>query len=238
MIYIIIIIILVLFLLNWNTRRTLRDFDNSLKKININECNFRTGDILFFRNTCPLYFYGDNGINMDVAIVKNTLKSLYFYHQKYYTHVGIIIVLDEIPYLLHMTADSQYDIYTNRYVIGSISMIDLREIENYKGYAYINRYTGPDIIFTKNDLDEIYSDNMFIDGNLAVIFKNTVLGIGSYRKNYGVCCDLVKKLLYRFKLINNLYPCDLNELINFVDMCPYYDSEPVMIRTGYFIALK
>jgi len=78
------IIVVIIIILSGIKQKQINDYDAGLEKKDIDEMQFRTGDIIFFRHDCPIYFYGDNGINMDIHIVKNICKPLFHFNQKYF----------------------------------------------------------------------------------------------------------------------------------------------------------
>ena len=99
--------------------KQIHDFNKKLIIKNINEISFNTGDIVFFRHDCPLYFYGDNGINMDIHIVKNICKTIFHFVEPWFSHCGIVVVKDNIPFVLHITAEANYDNYNKKVYLQS-----------------------------------------------------------------------------------------------------------------------
>lgn len=231
---IIIFIVLILYIINVYTRYKLKQYDNSLTKRQLTECNYRTGDIVFFRNACPLYFFGENGINIDIHIVKNIAKSFYYNYQKYFSHVGVIVIINNTPYLYHLTNKHQYDLLSKKYVIGKSCLVNIYEIENYDGFAYISHYKGPNISI---DIKDIQNNTMYLHGNLFDVLKTTIFQISHYKENRGVCTDLVHRFCHKYGIDKNKNKAvDVNYLINFVNQHNYY-SDIHMIRTGYYNSL-
>ena len=99
----------------------------------------------FFRHDCPLYFYGDNGINMDTHIVKSMCKTIFHFSQPWFSHCGIVVVRNNIPFVLHLTADDNYDNYNKKSIIGSPVLTSMSELYKYKGVLYYSKYVGAPI---------------------------------------------------------------------------------------------
>lgn len=229
--------IIIIILLNRYLKLKIMPYrENKMKKLDPSEIEYNTGDVVFFQNDALLYYNGKNGYNFDVHIVKNCLKTLYYYIYPY-SHVGIIITINNVPYLLHMTADLQYDLYTKKYVMGVPVLVDMKEFSMYRGHSYIYKLKNTTKVSSDKLLNYIYSSNLKIKGNLFKILKTTVLKIGKYEKDRGTCCDLVKKALYYINECDNTTPADINDIVKILEKNKHYDA-PIMIKNGYYKATR
>ena len=233
---ILIFLIIIILLNRYLKLKILPSRENKLKKLDHNEINYETGDVVFFQNDALLYYNGQNGYNYDVHIVKNCLKTLYYYIYPY-SHVGIIVKVNDIPYLLHMTADLQYDVYTKKYLIGVPVLIDMKEFSMYRGHSYIYKYKNGNQIQSNELLRYVRSNDLKIKGNLFKILSTTIFKFGKYEKNYGTCCDLVKRVLYYINECDNTSPADINDIVKILEKNKHYNT-PIMIKNGYYKATR
>jgi hypothetical protein len=233
--YIILILILIIVLLTQTRWESINNYEKNMELKEISDVDFNTGDIILYRHDTPLLFYGENGINLDVHIVKNVLKTILHYNQKYYSHCGIVIKINKIPYILHLTADDQHDIYTNRYVIGLPSLVSIDELFRYKGIVYYSKYIGiplSDISF----LPEIFNNNIHLDGNLLNGILSNILKIKERDYNKLLCCDFVKLILFKLGICDNTKSCDLNEIAAIAHTEKY--NKQIKIKTRVFKCLR
>ena len=152
----------------------------------------RTGDIIMFRHETPLIFQGDNGYNIDVHIIKNLFKRFFALSQPYYSHAGVVVVRNGIPYVLHVTADSNFDNYRKKYVIGSPALTSMDKIEEYKGFVFHYPYLGKDIDFECN-MKKIYNNNIVLNGNWFIVALSYSTG-RRISKKY-LCTEFVAHIL-------------------------------------------
>lgn len=232
-IILIILIILILLVLNRIIKTSNKNWDNNLKSVEIKNTNFRTGDVVFFRHDCPIYFYGDNGINMDVHIIKNILKTFVSFNQKYYSHAGIIVVIDNTPYVYHLTAHHHFDVFSGKFIVGTPVLVKLSEIELYPGFLYHYRYIGPRIQFDIDMIEHINSQNIKLCGNIFKVVLVTILKIGKYNNNEMICTDFVKYMMNYMGIINtDDKPCDLEYIRKIVENNAKYNNVPIKLETG------
>jgi hypothetical protein len=234
--YVIIIVIIIL-LLNVLKTHAVSNYDHSLIKKNIDDIHFNTGDIIFFRHDCPLYFYGNNGINMDIHIFKNACKTLFYYNQSYFSHCGIVIIRNNIPYILHLTADDNYDNYTKKCTIGTPVLSSMNDVYKYKGFLYYNKYVGPRINNIELILTKIYNTPIYLDGNIFNALMVNLMGIGNHKQQYMVCCDFVLFVMNILNIVNTFKYCDLNYISNICKTNNHYISKQILIKTQLYKCL-
>lgn len=233
-----IIIILIIFLLSLIKNSQIYEFNKLLTKKNINDINYNTGDIIFFRHDCPLYFYGDNGINMDIHIFKNMCKTLFHFIQPWFSHCGIVVIRNNTPYVLHITADDNYDNYTGNNTIGTPTLTSLCDLYKYKGMLYHNSYIGPPIKNIESILEEIYSENIKLDGNILNAFIVNLLGISKHKEKTMVCCDFVLYVMVKFGISDKFEYCDLNHINDICKNNKNYVTKKTIIKSRLFNCLR
>lgn len=217
--------------------------DVYLEKYDFTNIKFKTGDIIFFRHDTPIYYHGDNGINMDVHVVKNISKTIVGFSQKYYSHVGMIVVLNNKPFVYHLTSKPHIDKFSGKSIIGTPSLVEMSEIQQYDGLLYLHRYKGEPIKFDENDIAKISSMNIKLVGKIHEVVMKTFLGIGEYKDGYMTCADFTNFLLKYTKIkdedLKYKTAVDLEYIRNFVENNEkYYDSTPIMINTVLSKALR
>lgn len=231
-IVIITIVIVLVVVLNRIINHQNNTRDISLERVDLNSVSYRTGDVIFFRHDSPLYFYGNNGINTDVHVVKNISKTIAGFSQKYYSHVGIIVVINNIPYVYHLTSQPHSDALSGKSVIGIPVLVELQEIHKYPGMLYIHRYKGPELSFGTNDLKYINSKGIKLCGKFYKVVLTTILGVGSYEDNTMTCADFVNFVMVYLGIRNSSgNPVDLEYIRRFVEEDDKYDRIPVILNT-------
>jgi hypothetical protein len=233
-----IILILIILILHFIKTDQIYVFNNELIKKNINEIQYKTGDVIFFRHDSPLYFYGDNGINMDIHVVKNISKTLFHFAQPFFSHCGIVIIRDNIPFVLHLTADDNYDNYNKKSIIGCPVLTSMSELYKYKGVLYHNEYIGPPITNIESILKDIYSKDIYLDGNIFNAFMVNIMNISTHKKNSMVCCDFVVYVMEKFGIVREFKYCDLNYVHNICKTSKNYATRQTIIKTQLFKCLR
>lgn len=214
--------------------KQIHDFNKKLIIKNINEISFNTGDIVFFRHDCPLYFYGDNGINMDIHIVKNICKTIFHFVEPWFSHCGIVVVKDNIPFVLHITAEANYDNYNKKSIIGMPALTSMDELYKYKGVLYYSKYIGSPITNIEPKLKDIYSKNIYLDGNIFNCLLTNLLNVTSHKDNTMVCCDFVLYVLKKFGIVKKFKYCDLNYIHTICKNKNKYNTMQCIIKTQHF----
>ena len=204
---------------------------------------FRTGDILLFR-----YEY----LNcLDCGLIHGGLKE----HENYcdfsrmllisvknwpcvFTHVAVIIVLDNVPYILDCTPLANINIDG---VMSShkVEIYDMSYLMKYQGNVYYHKYNGP-----RKDISyEFVRDELRLGLPFqadAITFINAILGADfcNRSKNTGTCVSNVLRVLNKLNIINtdassylHHTPADIHMMINNDYSC--YDSIK-MIRNGFY----
>jgi hypothetical protein len=228
---IIIIIILLLIIHNNYIKNQTRCLNINCIKENIYNDNYNTGDIIMFSFQSPSYYYGTNGINMDVSILKNSLLNFVKHNMYYFTHCGIIIIIKKIPYVLHIVAEPQYDNYYKKNTLGSLALVSIYEIEKYRGYIYKYKYIGNTLPTPHLLLDYMYKINPLLDGNL---FSITLHRFFNYTGNKGLCCDVIRMVLLYYNIISDNNNWDIQNIIEFINKSSLYIKTPTLLKNGWY----
>ena len=190
--------------------------DSSLVKKHIDSIQFSTGDIIFYR-------YGYEGSYFDFNIP-------YYYCQGYYTHVGIVVVINQIPYVFNMTDDPTYDSWNEKHIEGSPSLNTFDEVKKYKGALYYCKYKGPYIENPELIIRDIFNETIHIYSNCIMgIFVN-LIGVLKHTKNYMYCCDLVVYVMHKFGISNLQLPCHMKSLLEECMNNDNYDCDIVIME--------
>lgn len=219
---VIIIIIIILFFYHTNVL----DLHNLPIK-NISEIQFKTGDIIFMRCDYatliePFHY---TLLNIGNFIGTGGVE----------THVGIVIVINNIPYVYQVEYKPTYDFITNTYrwkapILGRL-------------YDYIMAYTGDVLYYEASAALDLERSIMFINSNKNREFTinqlrwaNTIFKLPTgASKKYKFCVQLVTDYLEYMNVITSKYdsyrmnPQDLKESI--VESNFYH--KPILIKNAY-----
>jgi len=207
----------------------------NMDKKHFEDVQFRTGDIILSKKGAPLRFKAGNGVSMDVCVVKKIFLGMFAVFQSHYSHAGIVVVRNGIPYLLHLTNEPYYDTFTGKHVMGLLSLVSMDDIKLRSDFVYHIPYLGPDINWTDDDLNAMYAKNYKLEGNWLVIFLNQMFN--KKRSGKCMCTDFTSDALNRMGIIPHTDKCvDLNYIKQMTENFCY--GESVMLMTARHIAMK
>lgn len=208
-------------------------YDTSLKHVDINNITFNTGDVILFRHDADLLYSGDTAV-FDYDVVKKTLVKSLMLYQPFYTHVGVIIEINNIPHVLHLTIDHHFDVYTNRWKRSAPSLIPVNELLYYKGHVYLRKNKNETVIKNIHSLfEDVYK--MRLPTSYLVATVNKLLN-RRYGHSRAMCSDLVMYVLDKLNLIKfNYTHSTMNDVVNALNKSNNFE-DAVMIRTGYYFA--
>lgn len=237
--YIIIAIIIIIYALNRYTKYRVKRYKSQLEHIDFDKVQFNTGDIIFFSEDHRLYYSSKHDKSyFHPHFLINAIKTFWFQLQPLYTHAGIIVRIHNRPYLIHQTDHPQFDLYSREWVVGQTSLVDINEINYYKGDTYLHKYIGPPINVDIDLLDNMLGDRMILEGNWFKVAYNTILDIGDYQEGYGLCTDQVHRIMYYLQLTDKYQSkVDLNSLLNFAVQNDKYDNKQYLIENGWYKAV-
>jgi hypothetical protein len=202
--------------------------------MDVNDIQWRTGDIVYHRYVpTPVSLNGSTFNGACLTIATKLIKGLAYHVEPYYTHIGIVIVIDSVPYLFHLTTIQQYDNHTSSCVTGTPAIISLSVMIKYPGNLYRNRYIGPTINVDNQWLDQFY--NIKFDHNVVRMLTTNKFGITKHPKNTMVCTDFVNTVLHNLGLTNNTKPSSLNSIRYYINESQHYTSKPVIVKTGCYL---
>lgn len=234
MIYIsLLIFVLLTILLNQLKWYNLYNFHSNIKKIDINYENLNTGDIITFYKDYSLFYKGHNNINITPNFFNNILKTYLYTFQGNFSHFGIILKINEIPYLLHLTSSPQYDLITHKWVLGKTSLVNISEMTHYFGYSYVYKYNGPPLYFN----NDIFNHTLYLNGNWLDIILMKI-----YEPNWGVCINQVLYIMKKLNILNNNFDTlqfvSIKDFINIIHSHKYYSDTPSLLINGYYSTIQ
>lgn len=109
--------------------------------------DLRAGDMLLMKN-CVKCKYTDNVLdNGWQFFYRNTFDSFRWYlTDQHYTHVAIILRINNSPYICHMDGGPMYDALLGAYIKGtSVVVSPLSHQDERGGVFHLYRYTGPEL---------------------------------------------------------------------------------------------
>jgi len=196
--------------------------DKSEEKLN--NIKFRTGDLLLCRynkyNILQQNTY-DNNLQFfwNNLLIPNKTK-IFSSICGYYSHISIIIVINDIPYIYDITLHEystklKYDMWTKKYVINKPALLNIDYIKSYPGDIYHVPYIGSDTVpnsVIENILNKYrkYEFNIFDS-----ILSKISLGLYQCDSNKKVSCvSFITNVLYDMGIID--IPNKQNPTINYV----------------------
>lgn len=232
------ILIIIIILLIYPRYIFYNSFHKQYPIINLPDIKFKTGDIIMYKYETPVYYKQHNKIHTSFYLGKEILNSFSYYFQNgtHYSHAGIIIVINDIPYLWHLTDDPYYDIYTKKVVIGKPSLCAITDIDVYRGVPYIIPYKGPKIEVDNRILDDIYKKNIYIQGNFITCILTNGLKLMNNKENEFMCLDFVELVLYYMGILTEQEKrSSFIDFFNHLNETEYYNiDKPIIINNGWF----
>lgn len=187
---------------------------------------YRTGDLLLFKCTNTNIIKKSKKLfNIDFSkfftkdYYENNLLKLY---TKKYIHIGIVIVINNHPYIYEISDKSynkkRYDNYTNKYVYNKPALIDISYLNHYYGDVYKSSYIGPEI--ETNYLIPIFKkyQNYIISSNDTVIncIKKKMDVINNNKSTS--CTEFTAKIIKTLNIVDiDPHPCITGDII--LDIC-------------------
>jgi hypothetical protein len=232
--YIIILIILLIIFVpkiiyEYQTRTS------SIKNININDIKFRTGDVITCQfNQTAFNISNDGNLTFFIIKINEDIKNAVgYYLTGFYMHAAVVIVLNNVPYILDFTNDIEYCHYEKDFLIAKPVLKSIKYLNRYYGNILYYAYTGltiPDknIYKTLNEKTDI----KFINTDLDLIRKTFKIDLGKYM----VCVNSVTKSLTDFGILHNNHDYkndDPQSLRNFLTLSNLYDS-PRFINNKHY----
>ena len=202
-------------------------FHKNLIRKHADDIKFKTGDIIMFRFDTPVLYRNKDGYNTSTFICKAISTSVqYWYNGLPYLHTGIIVMIDNKPYVLHLTSDPIFDNFTQQDVVGLPSLSLLKDLNFYHGTLYHYKYNGPT---NKLDLNDIYKHDIHINNSVLGVVCNNGLKIQKNKK-YIACTDFVELVQYLLGIVNHISGnADIPTLIK------HYDKTPTVIINPWLL---
>lgn len=183
--------------INFLTKATVIKFSN---------IKFKTGDLIFCKWRGEVLLDNYKNINIYPNHIsegfKNTIVG--FIKGFKYTHCGVVIVINNIPFLYEVTnSDSysyeRYDPILKRIILNKPSLYPLEKcVKHYKGHMWYVPYKGNKL--NKNKVMKfIYNKKNETFGGKLNIIKNYITGKTTSHN----CASLVNDFLFKMKLIKS-----------------------------------
>lgn len=204
------------------------------------DIELNTGDIIFVKNCTKCKYNGD--ISNDVFcqfIGRNMFNSFRWYcmDRINYTHVAMIVKIDNKPYICHKYDRSSppiFDMVDEDTHQKGITLSDLDFINSTVGAVHIYRYTGPEIV---KDMKE------WVDRNSHVEYPKSIFNVAmanalKYTKNpTGVmaCTDFIENTLAHLDLLDKKYISNqstIKDIYDIIQSHKYYEHVPMVLKNN------
>ena len=187
-------------------------------------------------NERPIWWTGSNGFNFRFRFDKHIFNSLQWYYHGHYTHVGLVVVINDIPYVWQLSSVPMYDEVTQKFVSGIPALQPIKNLNLYEGCVYINQYKGminPQL--TLKVMEKIYSSDIHIQGNWVQTFLKNGFGVGTNSDKLYMCVDFLEDVLCKMGIIDSpTRKANINTIQNIIDTNPLYDSKAIMLKNVHY----
>lgn len=222
---IIVVIILLTFHFAITYPRDVVDYNKDVPLADFNPHNLNTGDIILFRYeylnciNCGLLHGGileHESLTEYLEMLLTRTKN----QPHIFTHIAIVVILNDIPYLLDCTPYAGLGI-NGEMVSHRVALYDISYIKNYPGNVYYHKYLG-----SRKDISHKFVQNEL---NLGMPFQadavsviDAILGtdLCNRSKKSGTCVSNVLNTLDKLNIINtpvskhlHYSPADVHEML-------------------------
>jgi hypothetical protein len=213
----------------------------------VNDIKFRTGDLIFSKAFNGSVLTYDSINKKNNFYYKNILSSKYNLMRLligFYTHVSVIICINDIPYVYELNVNpEEVDRYCNYFnIVRNIEepvLLNMDYLERYEGHCYHYKYKGDTIHYPENFI-ELYKNKKLINRYAYLEAYD------DYRKNrnisdttYVTCCAAVADFLKYNNIINNNHSSIMFTTKSLFNATIYgtsnYEITPTLIKNHYSI---
>lgn len=205
------------------------------------DIKLRTGDIVLFRS-CVKCKYKDS--IMDDAfmyIYKNAFDSFRWYiiDQQQYTHTGVVIRLNNKPYIVHIDGGSpMFDELEQRWIAQTSCVVTgMNHLDDRGGIAHVYRYNGPEI--NKDMMPWVMKNRKTTyPKSLLNLIKVNGFGWGTHPDGVSACTDFVESTLHHIGILNKediSRHASLSDIFSIVMSNPNYEHVPVVLKNKCYI---
>jgi hypothetical protein len=164
----------------------------------INELN--TGDLVFYRWD----WWGNSKYNVLHTTVHNMLPTALM--NSNFTHVGIVLKLNNIPYVYELTSSIHYDNLENMYKMNiPILTKAVDNIHKYSGTIFVSKYNNS-VLLTDNQILQILTKYKDIKLSHSIIKQiNAIIGskhINVFPQKF-TCSELICNILSELNIIDS-----------------------------------
>lgn len=199
----------------------------------VNDIILKTGDIVCFKNCIKCGCTGDILNDMSEYVIKNTINMMrYYVIGNLYTHVGIIFVLNNVPYIYHINNSTYYDCSSDRIISNKPCLSSMNYIDEYNGVVHVYSYNGICDVSDANIIRCIHRLKDTQYPHIVELFMNNGLHVSKNNTGVMACTDLVIYVCRMLNIINDnisdtsLSISDVMDLIN----SKKYINTPVVLR--------
>ena len=233
----VLVLIVIMLILIWPHYKYMNIYHKNLPAVSVNEIvpKLRTGDIVMMKYETPCFYNGPNGSNTSIYFGKAIADSIQYYSQGHFTHAGVIMVVNNVPYVFHLTDDPNKDEYTGKYVSGTPALCSTEFLQSYRGNIYLLKHSGNVNVDTMKVIKNIYSRNVMLEGTISGCVWNNGLKFGKNSDNKYMCTDFVEDVLSQLGILSKpTRNQDIVGLIKRLSETNYYNINPTIIKTGWY----
>jgi hypothetical protein len=204
----------------------------TLEALDLNN-DLRTGDVILMKQCIKCKYtdnYLDNGWLFFYKNIFNTFR--WYLTDEHYTHVAIVLRIDDKPYICHVDKGSMYDVSLEKEVHGTGLVISpLEHMDSRGGIFHLYKYTGPTIT---QDLAPLikYTRNTCYPKNLYELAKVNGAKCGKHTKGIMACTDFIEYVWHALKIVDTPPSrCGtLTDIFRLVRHHPLYNPVPYHIK--------
>lgn len=198
-------------------------------------CDFHTGDLILFKYDAPVCHFPKGELAIHMEIDKFIAESLRYYYYGYDSHIGVVIMVNNTPHVLHMTDDIMYDELSGKLVISETSLVSMEYLMKYHGVLYwYKRIASPDQQQIDSKTISIIEEsrNKKIETNLFKVIAYNGFKISTHDEKYA-CTDLVEEILYKFGVSGGATKqCSFDDIYQLMN--GKYTKQPLILKNAWY----
>jgi hypothetical protein len=199
--------------------------DSLYETADISTASLNTGDILIF-NSPIIPHYKMPLIHKIGGSVMNSFN----YACNYYGHAGIVIKINDKPYIYHLSPGLEYDSFTQKYANTEPKVVPMECVNAAYGkcYAFKCRRVITHTTAQLHDILNKYANTTYQTNVKSVVLGN-LLKMTTHTGPSYLCTDHVEKILQELNIISNTKNnADINDILQIIK-CGPYNKVPILL---------
>lgn len=213
---------------------------DKFKVVDMSKCppdiNLRTGDIVLFRSCVKCKYKKSIMYDAFLYTYLNAFDSFRWYiiDQQQYTHSGVVIRINNIPYIVHLDGGKpMFDEIEQQWMAKTGCVVTgMNHLNDRGGIVHVYRYKGPQI--NKDMMPWIIKNRQTkYPKSVLNLIKINGFGYGAHPDGVSACTDFVESTLHHMGIINEedvSRHSTIRDIFNIVMSNPNYEHVPIVLK--------